>query len=196
MTRPVLLIDANPQSRRMLASSFARLGVPLQTYPSIDSIADTQTLFDLVAIGPGSSEDKSVVNLVRRVDASVCMPILMIGTIPVDEGIRTALTLGADDYLAFPLKSDVLRARTESLLAARARSEFALVRASERAAHLELALATNRSIGIALGILMATQKVTSEEAFSRLKAVSQRSNRKLRAIADDVIYTGALTESG
>ncbi len=193
-TKPVLLIDADAQSRTMLASSFTRLGVTLVTHPSIDTIGDIETVFDLAAIGPGTSEDKSVVSFVRRVDPSACLPILMIGKRPVDEGMRQALDFGADDYLAFPLKSDTIRARTQSLLAARARSELALAQAYERAAHLERALDTNRSIGVALGILMATQKITVEEAFLRLKKASQCTNRKLREIADDVIYTGALSE--
>jgi hypothetical protein len=58
--------------------------------------------------------------------------------------------------------------------------------------HLELALSTNREIGIAIGILMATHKITDAQAFDLLSRVSQRSNRKLRVIALEVARTGVL----
>ncbi|MFN2518212.1 MAG: ANTAR domain-containing protein [Jatrophihabitantaceae bacterium] len=61
-----------------------------------------------------------------------------------------------------------------------------------RTANLEEALATNREIGQAIGILMATDHVTAAQAFERLRKVSQQSHRKLRDVAADVAETGAL----
>lgn len=62
----------------------------------------------------------------------------------------------------------------------------------EKAAGLEIALATNREIGLAMGVLMASHKVTRDEAFSMLRIASQRSNRKLRDVATEVADTGTL----
>ncbi|PZS15750.1 MAG: hypothetical protein DLM57_12030 [Pseudonocardiales bacterium] len=64
-----------------------------------------------------------------------------------------------------------------------------------RAANLEQALATNRQIGQAIGILMATDHLTAAQAFERLRTASQHSHRKLRDVASDVIETGVLTVS-
>jgi hypothetical protein len=61
-----------------------------------------------------------------------------------------------------------------------------------RAANLEQALATNREIGQAIGILMATEQITADQAFDRLRSASQHLHRKLRAIAADVVQTGML----
>jgi hypothetical protein len=61
-----------------------------------------------------------------------------------------------------------------------------------RTANLEEALATNREIGQAIGILMATDHLTAEQVFDLLRAASQRTHRKLRDIAADVVETGAL----
>lgn len=58
--------------------------------------------------------------------------------------------------------------------------------------HLERALQTNRRIGVAMGILMTTHKVTDEQAFDLLRIASQNSNRKLADVADDVVETGWL----
>ena len=59
-----------------------------------------------------------------------------------------------------------------------------------RAEHLEKALASNRRIGMAIGILMARRQLTEEQAFDCLRVESQRRNVKLREIAERVIYTG------
>ncbi|MCW2538902.1 MAG: hypothetical protein JWN95_627 [Frankiales bacterium] len=58
--------------------------------------------------------------------------------------------------------------------------------------HLQRALESNREIGMALGILMARELHTADEAFSRLRTASQHLHRKLRDIAGEVIHTGAL----
>ncbi|MCW2527742.1 MAG: hypothetical protein JWM76_2602 [Pseudonocardiales bacterium] len=60
-------------------------------------------------------------------------------------------------------------------------------------ANLEVALASNRDIGVAMGVLMVSQDCTSEEAFSTLRQASQDTNRKLRDIAANVVRTGAMT---
>jgi tetrahydromethanopterin S-methyltransferase subunit F len=62
--------------------------------------------------------------------------------------------------------------------------------ADARSDHLERALASNRRIGIAIGILMAVRQLTEEEAFRVLQQASSRRNTKLRDIAEEVIYTG------
>lgn len=62
----------------------------------------------------------------------------------------------------------------------------------ERLANLEFALVSARRIGAATGILMASEKVTVDQAFERLRVASQRTHRKLRDVADDVLFTGTL----
>lgn len=64
--------------------------------------------------------------------------------------------------------------------------------AREQVGHLGRALASNRDIGVAMGILMAQHKVTREQAFDLLRVASQHSNRKIVDISDEVIRTGAL----
>ena len=57
--------------------------------------------------------------------------------------------------------------------------------------HLEAALGSCRRIGAAIGIVMTVMKVTEDEAFGVISKISQRQNRKLRLIADDIVLTGA-----
>jgi hypothetical protein len=59
-------------------------------------------------------------------------------------------------------------------------------------AHLERALASNREIGAAIGVLMAQHRVTRQQAFDLLRMASQNTHRKLVDIAHDVVDTGVL----
>lgn len=62
----------------------------------------------------------------------------------------------------------------------------------DKIANLDIALASCRRIGAAIGILMATEKLTEDRAFGLLRAASQSRNRKLRDVADDVLLTGTI----
>jgi GAF domain-containing protein len=62
-----------------------------------------------------------------------------------------------------------------------------LTQATELAHHLALALEHRDVIGQAKGILMATTGVSSDAAFSMLRAASQRGNQKLYAVAEEIV---------
>lgn len=64
--------------------------------------------------------------------------------------------------------------------------------ASRHAKNLSKALESNREIGVAMGILMNQSRCTQQEAFDVLREASQRSNRKLAAVAAEVVATGTL----
>jgi len=64
--------------------------------------------------------------------------------------------------------------------------------ANVEAENLKRALEHSRDIGAAVGILMAFHKLTQEEAFALLRRSSQDQNRKLYALAHEVVATGEL----
>lgn len=71
---------------------------------------------------------------------------------------------------------------------------IALAKAAEHEQnqHLRAALESNRDIGVAIGILMATKLVTKQEAFDALRITSQHTHRKLHQVALEVAETGEL----
>jgi transcriptional regulator with GAF, ATPase, and Fis domain len=69
---------------------------------------------------------------------------------------------------------------------------LAYAHVDEKVANLEQALDTNREIGAAIGILMSRHLVTREQAFDLLRTASQHGHRKLRDLAEQVIYAGDL----
>jgi GAF domain-containing protein len=58
--------------------------------------------------------------------------------------------------------------------------------------HLRAALATNRTIGTAVGVLMTSELLTQDQAFGLLRIASQHSNRKVVDIAQEIVDTGSL----
>ena len=64
--------------------------------------------------------------------------------------------------------------------------------ADTEAANLKRALEHSRDIGAAVGVLMAFHKVPQDEAFELLRRTSQDLNRKLYALAKEVLATGEL----
>jgi len=71
----------------------------------------------------------------------------------------------------------------------------AAAQAVEDAANMRQAMASRAVIEQAKGILMERYKLTSEQAFTLLTHASQHSNVKLRAVADELVATGALLGS-
>ena len=64
--------------------------------------------------------------------------------------------------------------------------------AESRAENLERALASNRRIGMAVGILLARLRCTEEQAFEVLRQESMRRNVKVAQLAEQVVHTGTL----
>ena len=59
--------------------------------------------------------------------------------------------------------------------------------ASDKVRQLQEALETRIVIEQAKGVLMATEGIDADAAFERLKGRSQRSNRKLRLVAEEIV---------
>jgi AmiR/NasT family two-component response regulator len=68
-----------------------------------------------------------------------------------------------------------------------------LIQAREMIGNLQAALQSARVISAAVGIVMERMKVPMEEAFDVLVYVSQHDHRKLRDVADRLVFTGELS---
>ena len=103
----------------------------------------------------------------------------------VHEGRRSgALNLFADRPGAFTDES----VGQAAILAAFASVAISGAAHSARADQLEEGMQTNREIGAAIGILMATHRISQDDAFALLSQASQRLNRKLRDIARGIVH--------
>jgi hypothetical protein len=125
---------------------------------------------------------------VRAVAETGVHSMLSFRLLSEDEAVLAALNLYAESRDAFDESATWLGL----VFATHGSLALAAAGRQERIQNLEQALASNREIGIAIGVLMSTQLVTEQQAFDLLRMASQRSHRKLRDVAAGVVETGTL----
>lgn len=57
----------------------------------------------------------------------------------------------------------------------------------EHVEHLKTALLSSRTIGAAIGMIMASRNVSEDEVFTVLRKASQHANQKISMIAADLV---------
>ena len=109
-----------------------------------------------------------------------------------DEQVTGAINIYAREPNAFDAASRTAATRFGPYAAVSAGDLHAFQSVRARADNLQAALATRGVIDQAKGILMDRHKLTADQAFQVLAQMSMKTNRKLRAIADDLVRTGEL----
>ena len=107
--------------------------------------------------------------------------------VPVQETINAGLNLYAIEAHAFDDQARGLAPVFASYAAVAARNMHVYLSARDLAEHLDRAMQSRAVIEQAKGILMCQRKCDAAEAFNMLTAASQRSNRKLRDIAQAIV---------
>ncbi|UQX88438.1 GAF and ANTAR domain-containing protein [Jatrophihabitans telluris] len=116
--------------------------------------------------------------------------------LPIRSAVVYSLDLGSTDLGALALYSGKANFFSEELidiggvLADHASIALDSARSTAKIGNLELALESNRRIGMAIGVLMALHHLTEQQAFDLLRTASQRNHLKLRQVADQVMYSG------
>ncbi|MCW2666939.1 MAG: hypothetical protein JWN57_1901 [Frankiales bacterium] len=122
----------------------------------------------------------------RGVGSSLSVPVAL------PEPISAGLNLYSDRLAAFA-PQDVELARTLAAYAAVTLANLHLFEAQRRVAdHLERALESRGVIDQAKGILMAEHRCPADDAFAMLVELSQRTNRKLRDVAQALVDSTAV----
>ncbi len=83
-----------------------------------------------------------------------------------------------------------------ALLADHATIAIEAATVADRAENLQTALDSNRWIGAAVGVLVERHKCSPEQAFDMLRVVSQRTNRRLADLAEELVRTGKVSQTG
>jgi signal transduction histidine kinase/DNA-binding response OmpR family regulator len=195
----VLVVEDNLDLRNYISRLLHADGWAVHAYADVESALEHAqqlqpdvVLSDIMLPGRDGLE---LLRTIRAADDLHRIPVILLtaraGAESTVEGFRS----GADDYIVKPFDRNELLARVRIHAELARLRDYALSQAEDKVSNLQSALATNRQIGAAIGIIMATEKVTNEEAFDRMRDASQRRHRKLRDLADEVIYTGRLETS-
>ena len=168
-----------------MATAGDQIQYHLRSGPCVDALTD-----DVVYRSGDISRDQRWPEFGRRATAETgALSMLSIRLFLEDDGDHTT---GLNMYSTAPAAFGDTAQNIASLLAAYSAHVLKTVQAREKAANLEKALDSNREIGTAMGILMATHKIARTDAFELLRVASQHTNRKLIDIATTVVDTGTL----
>ncbi len=143
---------------------------------------------------PGRS-GLDLLTALRAAEPTGRIPILVLTARSGTDAAVEGLSRGADDYITKPFSSQELLARVRVHHRLNAMREGAIGEARGRVNQLRTALDSNRIIGTAMGLLISQHRLSSAGAFQLLVRCSQRTNRKLRDVAADVLDTGSLPVS-
>jgi len=190
----VLVVEDNADLRAHLADLLEADGwdvVAVGDVPSALAVEVVPTLVLSDVLLPGAT-GIDLVRVLREEPATADLPIVLLTALAGAGAAAEGIAAGATDYLEKPFDPEELRARVHSHAELHRRRLEALRRADVTIEGLEAALATNRQIGAAVGIVMAQRRLTQTEAFQVLSRASQDRNRKLREVADDVVFTGEI----
>jgi transcriptional regulator with GAF, ATPase, and Fis domain len=146
--------------------------------PCLDAIRD----HEMIRVDDLSSEQRWP-DFAARAAAETGVHSMLSFRLFVLEDTMGALNLYAAAPAAFPATAEPLGA----VLAAHAAVAVSGARERDQIGHLEHAQHSNREIGKAIGILMAGRGLTGDDAFNLLRGASNRSNVKLRELADQVV---------
>ena len=204
------------------ASAFqAIVDVTVERVPAADAASITQFSNErFVTVASTSAIAVSADKIQYTLGSGPCVDAILEQTIYRPRDLRTdrrwpefgrqAADLGVRSMLSYRMNTDdgsigglnVYAARVDAfddtaaaiglLLATHGAVAASAAANRSRAEHLEVALATNRQIGQAMGVLMAMHNVSEGQAFDLLRIASENTNRKLRDVAADVIQTGTL----
>lgn len=195
--RPIILVvEDNPDLQQYLCELLADEAWQVRAVADVPSALTVQFVPELVlsdVLLPGI-DGIELVRFLRQNEETAEVPIVLLTALAGPEAAAEGLAAGATDYLAKPFDPNELRARVRAHAELHRRRRDALQRADAAVEGLEAALATNRQIGAAIGIIMTLHGRTQNEAFQMLSHASQNQNRKLRDVADDVVFTGEIPE--
>ena len=147
---------------------------------------------ELVEIGDTRTDPRWPDYLPRAAEHGALSSLSVPLAIDEDERVSGALNIYAREPHAFDEDSRSAATRFAPYAAVAAGNLHAYQSARDRADDLQAALETRGVIDQANGILMDRHKLTADQAFQVLAQMSMKTNRKLRAVADDLVHTGEL----
>jgi GAF domain-containing protein len=115
--------------------------------------------------------------------------------LPISEGLAGALNIYAREPDAFDEECRSAATQFAPYAGVAVSNIEAYQNARTMADNLQQALESRATIDQAKGILMERYKVTADKAFQVLARISMTTNRKLRAVADELVTTGELPET-
>jgi response regulator NasT len=186
----VLIAEDNSKTRLFLKNQLELLG-----YEVIGAVSNGQAAVDLVAdLNPNlvimdvKMPEMDGIDAAKAITARGPMPIILITGLSSDEMAAKAIEAGVFAYLVKPVTKKQLEPAIK--LAMARYGEFKSLKTE--VSDLKDAIETRKLVERAKGILMKRCNISEEDAFKLLQAHSQKENKKMREIADNIISASKL----
>lgn len=186
----VLIAEDNSKTRLFLKNQLELLG-----YEVIGAVSNGQAAVDLVAdLNPNlvimdvKMPEMDGIDAARAITARGPIPIILITGLSSDEMAAKAIEAGVFAYLVKPVTKKQLEPAIK--LAMARYGEFKSLKTE--VSDLKDAIETRKLVERAKGILMKRCNISEEDAFKLLQAHSQKENKKMREIADNIISASKL----
>jgi DNA-binding response OmpR family regulator len=197
----LLIIEDEPDLRGYLTRLFTKNGY------AVEAAADAETALTWLQDNEGAETPPDMVitdvmlpgqsgldllSVMRHDEGMTRLPVVVLTARADAESAVEAFSAGADDFVAKPFNSSELLARVHAHYQMNQLRDLAIGEAETTVGQLRQALQSNRTIGTAVGIVMARYELDRERAFQVMVRTSQQSNRKLHDLATEVVTTGSL----
>ena len=186
----VLIAEDNSKTRLFLKNQLELLG-----YEVVGAVSNGQAAVDLVSdLNPNlvimdvKMPEMDGIDAARAITAKGPTPIILITGLSSDDMASKAIEAGVFAYLVKPVTKKQLEPAIK--LAMARYNEFRSLKAE--VVDLKDAIETRKLVERAKGILMKRCNISEEEAFKLLQAHSQKENKKMREIADNIISASKL----
>lgn len=186
----VLIAEDNSKTRLFLKNQLELLG-----YEVVAAVSNGQAAVDLAAdLNPNlvimdvKMPEMDGIDAARAITARGLTPIILITGLSSDEMAAKAIEAGVFAYLVKPVTKKQLEPAIK--LAMARYNEFRSLKTE--VVDLKDAIETRKLVERAKGILMKRCNISEEEAFKLLQAHSQKENKKMREIADNIISASKL----
>jgi signal transduction histidine kinase/DNA-binding response OmpR family regulator len=190
----LLLVEDNADLRRYLTRLLTDDSWNVVAVPDVAGALQLDRVPDLIlsdVMLPGAS-GLDLVRTVRATPDWASVPVILLTARSGPKEVASGLSVGADDYVGKPFEPTELLARLRTHYELAQGRGRLIAQAQEKAGHLQTALSTNRTIGMAVGVVMSSYRLPSDRAFDLLRVHSNNTNRKLRDVAEEVVLTGEL----
>lgn len=181
----LLLVDDNRLFIATMTNALELAGYNVSSANSVNQAElwlDNHSRPDMVVLDM-HMPDRNGLELVERLNANNHIPFILLTAYSEHEIVEQANRLGAMSYLVKPIDSVQLVPAIETALS-RASEVLALEDSKQK---MQTVLDCNRELNIAIGITMIRFNRNREQAFELLRTASRNQNRKLTAVALDVI---------
>ncbi|MBI5642581.1 MAG: response regulator [Deltaproteobacteria bacterium] len=186
----VLIAEDNSKTRLFLKNQLELLG-----YEVICAVSNGQAAVEKVAelkpnlvIMDVKMPEMDGIDAARLITSKGPIPIILITGISSDEMASKAIEAGVFAYLVKPVTKKQLEPAIKLALARYTEFKSLKVEVDD----LKDAIETRKLVERAKGILMKRCNISEEDAFKLLQSHSQKENKKMREIADNIITASKL----